>query len=384
LNETWWIGEEQLDDDQRAIVAIEPKGNHIISGPPGSGKTNLLLLHAKAMILSARPNVLAIVFIRTLQEFVSLGGLEYQLPAGTLTTLARWATDFLYEHGVFIKPEGTFEEKRLQLIGAVEELIREKKLSGQYECLFLDEAQDYLPQEIAVFRQLGKNTFAAFDSRQKIYRSRDCYKILSKGAVEHPLRRHYRLGRNICRLADSIMANSDEGSLLGTSRYDEDARPSSVDAFRCKDLDEQADRIAERLQVQVKAYPDEMIGVICTQNETLDRIWDRLQRSSIASLSVKQSAGERTPFEHDKPICLCTVHSSKGLEFRALHIADCDDLGTWPNHRNLTYTAVTRAKTSLSLYYSDGLQGYLRQALQELAPKPKPPKLADLFPKGKK
>lgn len=384
MNETWWIGEDQLDDDQKAIVAIEPKGNHIISGPPGSGKTNLLLLHAKSTVLSGQPNVLAIVFTRTLQEFVTLGGLEYQLPAGVLKTLARWERDFLYEHGVFIDPEGTFEEKRLQAISAVEEVIRDKKLVGLYEGLFLDEAQDYLPQEIAVFRELGKNVFAAFDSRQKIYASRDCHRILRQGAAEHRLRLHYRLGKKICRLADAIMANSDEVSLLSTSRYDEDARPSSVDAAECGDLDEQVDKIVEKLLVQVKAYPDEMIGVVCTRNETLDRIWDRLQQSPVASLSIKQSAGERTQFEHGKPICVCTIHSSKGLEFRALHIADCEDLGTWANHRNLTYTAVTRAKTSLSLYYSGGLQGYLKQALQELSPKPKPPKLADLFTKGKK
>jgi superfamily I DNA/RNA helicase len=65
VNETWWIGEDQLDDDQKAIVAIEPQGNHLIIGPPGSGKTNLLLLHAKRMILSGQPNVLSLVFTRT-------------------------------------------------------------------------------------------------------------------------------------------------------------------------------------------------------------------------------------------------------------------------------------------------------------------------------
>lgn len=384
MNETWWIGEDQLDDDQKSIVAIEPKGRHIISGPPGSGKTNLLLLHAKSMVLSGYPNVLAIVFSRTLQEFVTLGGLEYQLPPNILKTLVRWQGDFLYEHGVFIQPQGTFEEQRLQRITAVEEVVRKKRLAGVYEGVFLDEAQDYLPQEIEIFQTLGKTVFAAFDSRQKIYASRDCYKVLSKGALDHPLRLHYRLGMNICRLADAIMADSSNQSLLNRSRYDEAARPSSVDAIRCKDLQEQISRIVEKLEVQVKAYPEEMIGLICTMNETLEQIWEGIQHSAVASLAIKQSAGDRMQFEHDKPICVCTVHSSKGLEFRALHIANCEDFGTWSNHRNLTYTAVTRAKTSLALYHSGELEGYLKQALLELSPKPKPPKLADLFTKGHK
>jgi hypothetical protein len=113
VNETWWIGEDQLDDDQKAIVAIEPQGNHLIIGPPGSGKTNLLLLHAKRMILSGQPNVLSLVFTRTLQEFVTLGGIEYQLPPKLLKTLMRWEYEFLYENGAFVEPQGNFDCKRV-------------------------------------------------------------------------------------------------------------------------------------------------------------------------------------------------------------------------------------------------------------------------------
>lgn len=317
MNETWWLGEDQLDDGQKAIVAIEAAGNHIIVGPPGSGKTNLLLLHAKRMILSGQPNVLALVFTRTLQEFVTLGGIEYQLPAGTLKTLTRWEYDFLYEHGVFVEPQGSFDEKRLQLITSISEVVAQKKLKGIYEGLFLDEAQDYLPHEIEVLRLLGKNTFAAFDSRQKIYATSDCYKALRKSATEHFLRLHYRIGKNICRVADTIMANPETESLLKGSRYDEDARPSSADLVHCKDLDDQISRTIEKLQVQVKAYPDEMIGVICPKNETLEQVWDAIEQSSVADLAIKQITNDRVPFEHDKPICVCTIHSAKGLEFRA-------------------------------------------------------------------
>ena len=384
MNETWWIGEDQLDDDQKAIVAIEPKGNHIIIGPPGSGKTNILLLHAKTMILSGQPNVLALVFTRTLQEFVTLGGIEYQLPPATLKTMMRWQLDFLYEHGNFANPDGSFDEKRLQRSASVSEVVAQKKLKGIYEGLFLDEAQDYLPQEIEILRLLGKNTFAAFDSRQKIYATSDCYKALCKNAKEHHLRLHYRIGKNICRIADAIMANSEPESLLQSSRYDEVARPSSADLIRGEDLNVQIERMIGKLEIQVAAYPNEMIGVICPKNETLEQAWEAIQQSPVADLALKQVANERLPFEHDKPICVCTIHSAKGLEFRALHVLNCEDLSKWPNHRNLTYTAVTRAKTSLTMYHSAAIQGYLTQAFMELAPKPKRPDLAELFKKGNK
>jgi superfamily I DNA and RNA helicase len=383
MNETWWVGEDQLDADQKKIIALKLKGSHIIAGPPGSGKTNLLLLRARYMILAGQPNIQVIVFTRTLQEFMAVGGAEYQLPEGSVKTSIRWCSDFLYEHGIKANLKGNFDDLRARLISEVQDLMDKKKLRDVYECVFLDEAQDYLPEEIEVFKRLGKVIFAAVDSRQKIYSGKDVYALLADGAEEHYLRFHYRLGEKICRLADGIMGNDESSSLLKTSKYNESARPSSVDQGSFKDLDRQAESIVERLKVQIAAYPDEMIGVICPYNNQLEKIWTVLEASEVGKSAIRQAADNRVPFDTDRPICLCTIHSAKGLEFRALHVAGVENLSDWPNHLNLTYTAVTRAKTALSLYYSDNITGYLKQALQGLNPAPDLPPIADVFPKGK-
>ncbi len=47
MQETWWVAEGDLDDDQKKIAALPAKRSHLITGPPGCGKTNLLLLRAK-------------------------------------------------------------------------------------------------------------------------------------------------------------------------------------------------------------------------------------------------------------------------------------------------------------------------------------------------
>ncbi len=52
MEETWWVEEGQLDDDQRKVAELKSKGSYLIKGPPGSGKTNLLLLRAKYLTLS--------------------------------------------------------------------------------------------------------------------------------------------------------------------------------------------------------------------------------------------------------------------------------------------------------------------------------------------
>ena len=45
----------------------------------------------------------------------------------------------------------------------------------------------------------------------------------------------------------------------------------------------------------------------------------------------------------------------------------------------MAFTGVTRAKTSLSLYYSGDIPGYLEGALNVLQPLPDLPDLGDVF-----
>jgi hypothetical protein len=67
----WWARKEQLDNDQMALIeGLSLSQNHLILGPPGSGKTNVLsaprpickkpratkcMTVAEALLLSERP-----------------------------------------------------------------------------------------------------------------------------------------------------------------------------------------------------------------------------------------------------------------------------------------------------------------------------------------
>ena len=52
MKDTWWIKPEQLDPAQREVIGLSRKQSHLVLGPPGSGKTNLLLLRAKHLWLA--------------------------------------------------------------------------------------------------------------------------------------------------------------------------------------------------------------------------------------------------------------------------------------------------------------------------------------------
>src|SRR5690606_36246659 len=105
--------------------------------------------------------------------------------------------------------------------------------------------------------------------------------------------------------------------------------------------------------------------------------------SSLKAVAVLQKNGEHGEFEVDTRVCVSTIHAAKGLEFRALHLLGVDGLGSWPLSRNLMFTAITRTKTSLRIYYTKDLPAILEAALAKLKPMPSLPALSAVFGKGK-
>jgi superfamily I DNA/RNA helicase len=64
MNQTWWSGIQELKDEQKIIISLPHKTNRLVLGPPGSGKTNLLLLRANYFACAGHPNILLLAFTR--------------------------------------------------------------------------------------------------------------------------------------------------------------------------------------------------------------------------------------------------------------------------------------------------------------------------------
>lgn len=386
MNETWWVDPSQLDDDQKQVVALPPDRDHLITGPPGSGKTNLLLLKATEIVRMGKPNVLILVFTRTLREFVASGVSHYAFGPEKIKTFAGWTSQFLREEGVEPETDADFETQRKKQVRQLTDVVSRRKHGQLWDAMFIDEGQDCLPEEIELFRSLAKVLIVAADDRQRIYSTGDSVAEWKKKIANvFPLRFHYRNGEKICALADAISKTSDPAlKLVPTCQYKESERPSSVDAIFLPTIADQVGRAAKTLEDQMKAYPDEMLGLICPRHSELNQVIEELKRLPIASSCVFQThgGGGYVPFEREKPICVCTIHSAKGLEFRTLHIVGTDLLKKFQHQRRLAYTAVTRAKTSLSLYHGADMPPFLGSAVASLSKPPARPKLDDLFRGG--
>lgn len=90
-------------------------------------------------------------------------------------------------------------------------------------------------------------------------------------------------------------------------------------------------------------------------------------------VQFQSSAQGCTPFDESKRVVCVTLHGAKGLEFRTVHLLGADLMTRFRHQERMAYTAITRAKTALTVYHERDLPGYLAKALAALKPQPVSP-----------
>lgn len=383
-DDSWWVDVTDLDEDQEQVIDLPADGNYLIIGPPGSGKTNLLLLRAKYLSMVQRPNWAVLMFTRSLRDFVAIGSEKYELNPEKISTIAKFFQQILREHGFDIDSlPDKFEERRIALASALANLLDSKiGLLKHLECILVDEVQDCLPQELQLFDRLAKNVFYVGDARQQIYRSTDALPQLKNNLKVIELKHHYRSGEKICLAADVVGRTSGEDPIHPTCNYKETKAPSSVRFEDCTSNDEQVTKLVERLELQLKTYPEELLAVSCPRTEDLETLRAHLRISRIASQIIDDEDGLLN--SDGACIYICSMHKLKGLEFRAVHLANMQGVSRMgAAQKRLVFTGFTRAKTALSIYHVGKIPSYLEQAREALLPKRPKPVLKDLFPRKK-
>lgn len=366
MSSTWWVGEDDLLPEQDKVLALDLDKSILINGPPGSGKTNLLLLRANHQFIAHPDTEFYIVcFTGLLRGFIRTGASQYKFPRDRIITQIALFERILADNGKKVaRADGEkFEEYQEKLTVAAEGLVAKGVGKGAFPVLFVDEAQDYSARQLAVLQHFSNQMSCAADARQGIYKhAADGVEWLKEHAWDDSitLKFHHRNGPAILEIADKMMNGKfNHVPMLPTQQYQGDK--STVDV-ECKPLNDQLVELRRRLVLQLGAFPGQLIGVLTPRGEELQVIVSAL--SADPALSGKFTNAHARDFDSEMPIWVCKAHSAKGLEFRCVHLIAADMVARFNEYeRRLAFTAVTRAKTSLVIYHQDELHAFFAAAL---------------------
>jgi superfamily I DNA/RNA helicase len=373
----WWAKREQLDRDQlRLIEELPLQSNSLVLGPPGSGKTNVLLRRAQFVRAEQFPNVLVLTFTRALTEFIKTGCFDAEgreiFPPKLVNTFEGWIRWLYEQHEADLPAADPTQNLALRKRFLAQRALEFPKASRipKFDTLFVDEAQDLLAEEVQLLDAFSENLFFVGDDRQKIYETAaglQSVRSLVPTPSEHLLKFHYRLVGEICRMADRLQVAQGGDGLAATSHYD-GPKPGRIESHGPLERLAQVAKCSEQLKDQVRVYADlikqgDRLGIIVPKKIDRDSVLAELEKipelegkAQIIRANTGQEADRHynPSFDPECPISIMTVPASKGLEFRAVHWLFCDSL---TKHYSLEhyYTVVTRAKTSLDLYFANAL-----------------------------
>ncbi|MGW2433708.1 AAA family ATPase [Streptomyces sp. NPDC001640] len=348
------------------LDALPLTGNHVVSGPPGSGKSLLAAYRAVHLALTGRPTLL-----------LSRSNLLRQLLDGTLQGLtvpgapveAATVHSWVLRHFGYGAPrtqDGWFDWTALTHQAAA--TLGENE--GATPHLVIDEGQDLSPGFYRLVRLAAASVTVFADECQRLTETNSTLTEItdafgrSTGRAE--ITGNHRNTREIASLAEHFRT--------GGTRPDIPFRSGTLPVVRhysgTKDL-------AEDIATMAARQPQDRIGVIVNSSRTAADLMRRLEKAGLSHepqlYSSAASSGRYRDLDLARPgVVLVHRASAKGLDFDTVVIADAEsDAATDPTAATLRmayYVMITRARQRLVLGWQgtrlprhlEGLGGWVR------------------------
>lgn len=359
MNTSWWRNQKQMDQAQRDFINLPVEGRYFVSGPPGSGKTNLLLLRAEVTVGSGERDILFITFTRSLADFIRSGAVARGLiESHQIKTFHSWAFEHVLHHlgeRVVSKDVDFDESVRMQALAQIQEANARRPSKNLYSAIFIDEAQDLSVGELRALLELSENVCVCGDGRQGIYEQDGIEISELEGLAHYHLDKHFRIGQAIAKVADRLMPPAEGAPTLEeTCNYDPATQgKSTAELHPCETREAQFGMMLEKIRLQLDAFNGDSIGIFCPRQEDRAELRAKFDKTDLAGSVFVHGVDDQATFSSTKPIHVLTLHGCKGTEFRCVHIFGAEGLRSFPlNRTKLSYTGVTRAKTALNVYRS--------------------------------
>jgi hypothetical protein len=374
-----------LDIRQERNAHSVGDGHRIVYGVAGAGKTVILVARARLVAEDQKKRVLILCYNVALAEYFQK--LFAQATNVTCLNFHRWGTQNSIH---FDKNEEVFGTRLL------ERLQRGEGEANSYDAVFIDEAQDFsmswfLCAKSALKEPDDGDLLIVGDGSQSLYRRRSfTWREAGVNAIGRTINTRFDLDKNY-RNTREILKVAAEFVSADVKQNDPEAglqivKPDPSVALRSGPIPEMLTAATEKGELRIavekiRAWLRD--GITPSDVAILYRHNGGGWVGDLASLISQHAAvywrqDKSGEFKSPSGVCITTIHSAKGLQWRAVlvmrsdmmpHFADsgADKVEVERLERGLMYVAMTRAEERLAFTRSsvNGFATRIQQLLDE-------------------
>lgn len=339
---SFYVKDSEIDDYQFNVIRMSTEKSLIVKGSAGSGKSILALWKAKQIQDEHKGSYLYVVYTKALRQYID---------------------DAVKQIGLSEQNVVTFDSCFSWTRDGKGNLIRNKWKKGEYDYIFLDEAQDFSEEDVLILKSKALKAFHVYgDTAQQLYSflkdrgkktvSIEEIAVSTKLPIETLVFNH-RLTKKIARVAQYF--NSEDDNLVERCIREGTEKPKILEY---NSLAEQYDAIISL----IKGQNMEDVGILFREGIEVERAY-KYFKSKGMNVEAKFGKLMNLDFKSNNPKMM-TYHSSKGLQFERVFIPNC--IVNNPAERNPLYVAMTRSYEVLYIMYSGNLSSLFDSVPKEL------------------
>ena len=342
---------QELSKEQDVIYTLSLDGNHLVTGPPGTGKTVMALYRAQALAIDDRPTKI-LMYSRALKSYTSRAAEEIQVE-GSVETFHSWMWRFWRQQYGEDPPRRGDDRWAFDWRAVTSRFATAMPAPDTLMDLLVDEGQDLSPHFFQIVRMMARNITAFADENQQLHDDNSTLKeirrALGRDTEVHALTRNYRNTRQIASLAERFYCGSPTG-LPERPRREGDppllSRHESLSEF------------IEALARYERSHSDSSIGVVAPGRKSQMNIYNRLSgKETRNKVQTYVSGGADLPeLDFDAPgVIVLNPWTIKGLEFDTVFVPELQQVSedaTSAGVRMRYYVVFSRAREELRISYS--------------------------------
>ena len=379
----WFVPRSALTADQLRAVELSPHENRAVSGPPGSGKT-LVLLH-RADYLARRAGFgpmqfRVFTFGTVLADYMRTALELLGLPAAWVVTFDHWCMEIYRREIGGVLPWDERGPDFAAVRRAVRRLVQEApRKYALYDFALVDEGQDLDREAYEILAVVARHVTVGLDYQQQIFEhgspASEVYKILgvSKGSVA--LLKSQRCRPWVRSLAARLLAPAEREGFVDEAPAAPGEREQPL-LYRAADVWDEVARLAE--VVKTRTARNESVGILLGLNRHVQVYAQALTDAGLTVEARPDRAERRSSlpiidFASDNPKVLA-YPSAKGLSFDTVLLprlsASSFPRASATRQRQLLFVALTRARRWVYLSAQRGRELPLLAELGMLASSP--------------